>query len=171
MNFKKFNVIEHGITWLHEKTNEKQFLIFSSILVGVTAGIAAVILKSIVYAIRRLILDYQIPSFSYPFLYLLLPIFGIGLCVLLVKYSFKGQVNKGAFPILYSIAKKGSYLPFSQMYSHIFTSALTVGFGGSAGLESPIVSTGSAIGSNFGRTYKLNYKDRTLLLAAGAAGG
>jgi CIC family chloride channel protein len=57
------------------------------------------------------------------------------------------------------------------MYSHIITSALTVGFGGSAGLESPIVSTGSAIGSNFSKRYKLNYKDRTMLLAAGAAGG
>ena len=57
------------------------------------------------------------------------------------------------------------------MYSHVITSGLTVGFGGSAGLESPIVSTGSAIGSNFARTYKLSYKDRTLLLAAGAAGG
>ena len=57
------------------------------------------------------------------------------------------------------------------MYSHVFTSALTVGFGGSAGLESPIVSTGAAIGSNFARTYKLSYRDRTLLLAAGAAGG
>lgn len=57
------------------------------------------------------------------------------------------------------------------MYSHVFTSALTVGFGGSAGLESPIVSTGSAIGSNFARTYKMSYKERTLLLAAGAAGG
>ena len=57
------------------------------------------------------------------------------------------------------------------MYSHVITSGLTVGFGGSAGLESPIVSTGSAIGSNFAKTYKLSYKDRTLLLAAGAAGG
>ncbi|MBA3972014.1 MAG: chloride channel protein, partial [Bacteroidetes bacterium] len=65
----------------------------------------------------------------------------------------------------------GSFLPFKQMYSHIITSGVTVGFGGSAGLESPIVSTGSAIGSNYAKRYKLSYKDRTLLLAAGAAGG
>ncbi|MGZ3921267.1 MAG: chloride channel protein, partial [Bacteroidia bacterium] len=64
-----------------------------------------------------------------------------------------------------------SFLPFHQMYSHIITSGITVGFGGSAGLESPIVSTGSAIGSNFSRVNRLNYKERTLLLAAGAAGG
>ena len=73
--------------------------------------------------------------------------------------------------ILHSIAKKGSFLPFHQMYSHIITSGITVGFGGSAGLESPIVSTGAAIGSNFSRINRLNYKERTLLLAAGAAGG
>jgi CIC family chloride channel protein len=57
------------------------------------------------------------------------------------------------------------------MYAHIITSALTVGFGGSTGLESPIVSTGSAIGANFGKTYRLTYKERTILLACGAAAG
>ena len=45
MNFKRINFIEKSINWIHEKTNEKQFLIFSSILVGVSAGLAAVILK------------------------------------------------------------------------------------------------------------------------------
>ena len=48
---------------------------------------------------------------------------------------------------------------------------LTVGFGGSCGLESPIVTTGAAIGSNFGRAYRLSYKERTLLLACGASAG
>ena len=57
------------------------------------------------------------------------------------------------------------------MYSHLITSGLTVGFGGSMGLESPMVSTGSAIGSNFGKSYNLSYKDRTILLACGAAAG
>ena len=96
---------------------------------------------------------------------------GIATTVLIIKYFFNGQINRGNTSILFSIAKNSSYLPFHQMYSHVITSALTVGFGGSAGLESPIVSTGSAIGSNFAKTYKLGYKERTLLLAAGAAGG
>jgi CIC family chloride channel protein len=104
-------------------------------------------------------------------LYLILPLIGIGITILIIKYILQNQLNKGNSDILLSIAKKSSFLPFKQMYSHVITSAFTVGFGGSAGLESPIVSTGSAIGSNFARTYKLSYKDRTLLLAAGAAGG
>ncbi|MDI1354234.1 MAG: chloride channel protein [bacterium] len=84
---------------------------------------------------------------------------------------FKGNLSRGTIPILYAIAKKGSILPFHQIYSHIITSGITVGFGGSAGLESPIVSTGAAIGSNYGQRFKLTYKEKTLLLAAGAAGG
>lgn len=171
MNFKKINFIEKSINWIHEKTSEKQFLIFSSILVGISAGIAAVILKLFVYVIRHYLVEGFFLKYDFKYLYLLLPLLGIGLTVFIVKYFFKNQLNRGNTAILFSIAKRSSFLPFHQMYSHVITSGLTVGFGGSAGLESPIVSTGSAIGSNFAKTYKLNYKDRTLLLAAGAAGG
>lgn len=171
MNYKKINYIEKTINWIHEKTNEKQFLIFSSILVGISAGIAAVVLKLFVFAIRHYLVDGFFLKYDFKYLYLILPFIGIGVTVLIVKYFFKNQLNRGNTAILFSIAKRSSFLPFHQMYSHVITSGLTVGFGGSAGLESPIVSTGSAIGSNFAKTYKLSYKDRTLLLAAGAAGG
>lgn len=163
--------IELIVNWIHEKTNEKQFLIFSSILVGLSAGIAAVILKLFVFFIRHFIVDEYLLPFDFKYIYLILPAIGIGITVLIIKLFFKGKLNKGTSHILYAIAKRSSFMPFHKMYSHVITSGLTVGFGGSAGLESPIVSTGSAIGSNFARTYKLNYKDRTLLLAAGAAGG
>lgn len=171
MNLKKINYIEKGINWIHEKASEKQFLIFSSILVGISAGIAAVILKLFVHAIRHYLVDEFLLKYDFKYLYLILPLIGIGVTILIIKYILHNQLSKGNTDILFSIAKKSSFLPFRQMYSHVITSAFTVGFGGSAGLESPIVSTGSAIGSNFARTYKLSYKDRTLLLAAGAAGG
>lgn len=171
MNIKRINYIEKLVNWIHEKTNEKQFLIFSSILVGISAGIAAVILKLFVFFIREYLVESYFLKFDFKYIYLALPVFGIGITVLIIKYFFKDQINRGNSAILFAIAKKSSYLPFHQMYSHVITSALTVGFGGSAGLESPIVSTGSAIGSNFAKTYKLGYKERTLLLAAGAAGG
>jgi CIC family chloride channel protein len=101
----------------------------------------------------------------------LFPTIGIGLCVLFVHYLNGNKLGKGISNILYAIVKKSSILPKDQTYSHLVTSALTVGFGGSGGLESPIVTTGAAIGSNFGRTYKLSYKERTLLLACGVAAG
>jgi CIC family chloride channel protein len=171
LKVKTVNIFERFVNLIRDKTNEKQFLIFSSVLVGFTTGLAAVVLKLFVHIIRTYLVEGYFFKFDFKYIYLVLPLIGIGITVLIVKYFFKGQLNRGTSVILYSIAKKSSFLPFYQMYSHIFTSALTVGFGGSAGLESPIVNTGSAIGSNFAKTYKLNYKERTLLLAAGAAGG
>lgn len=163
--------VEKILNWLHAKLSEKQFLLLSSALVGLSAGIAAVILKSFVFFIRHFVVERNIFTTSFKYFYLLLPLFGIIFTVFILRRFFKEKLERGTSSILFAIAKKGSFLPFSQMYSHLVTSAVTVGFGGSAGLESPIVSTGSAIGSNYAGTYKLNYKDRTLLLACGAAGG
>jgi CIC family chloride channel protein len=55
------------------------------------------------------------------------------------------------------------------MFSSIIASALTVGMGGSVGLEGPTVSTGAAIGSNIGRYFRLNYKQLILLLGCASS--
>jgi CIC family chloride channel protein len=56
------------------------------------------------------------------------------------------------------------------MFSSIISSALTVGFGGSVGLEGPTVATGAAIGSNVGRYLKLSYKQILTMLGCASAG-
>lgn len=165
-----FAYIELLISWVRSKTNERQFLIFSSMLVGLTAGLGAVLLKTFVHYIGKLITyKYNLP-FQYYF-YLIFPLIGILLTTFVVRRFFNGKLGRGTANIIRSIVKKSGFLPRDQMYSHIVTSAITVGFGGSAGLESPIVTTGSSIGSNYAKTYHLIYKDRVLLLACGAAAG
>lgn len=57
-----------------------------------------------------------------------------------------------------------------NLYSSVITSALTVGFGGSVGLEGPTVATGAAIGSNIGRVLNLSYKQIVLLIGCACAG-
>lgn len=167
---KFLKLYEIFINWLSTKLSAKQVLVVSSILVGLTAGMAAVILKLAVFYFHLAITyDYNIP-FQYIF-YLIFPIIGILLSVWFTQKHLKGKLGRGTANILHSIAKKSSFLPVDQMYSHVVTSALTVGFGGSAGLESPIVVTGAAIGSNYAKTHNINYKDRTLLLACGVAAG
>lgn len=156
------------IIWIQHKLTPKQFIIFAAILIGLTAGLAAVFLKFFVHFFIR---NIEYVSSDNPFFIAIFPFVGISLCAMYIHYLNGNKLGKGIANILYSIARKSSILPKDQTYSHIISSALTVGFGGSAGLESPIVTTGSAIGSNFGRTYKLSYKERTLLLAAGAAAG
>jgi CIC family chloride channel protein len=169
MEIKRLNPLSVLFNRIHQTLNEKQFLILSSIIVGISAGLAAVILKLFVHSIRRFLLeDYLMQT---GLLYAVFPALGLAVVVFLIKPVFKGDTKAGNVGILHSIAKKGSFLPFEQVYSYIITSGITVGFGGSAGLESPIVNTGSAIGSNFSRFNRLSYKERTLLLSAGAAGG
>lgn len=162
--------IQRPIAYLGEKLSARQFLILSSILVGLTSGLAAVGVKYLVHSIGELVSFYS-GTYEDFFLFALFPVIGILLTVFYVRYFLGGKLPKGNPEIVYAIAKKSSKLPAEQTYAHMVTSALTVGFGGSVGLESPIVSTGSAIGSNFGSTYRLGYKERTILLACGASAG
>lgn len=166
-----FSLIFSGnklIIWIQHKLSPKQFQIFSAILIGLTAGLGAVLLKLFVHFLLK---NIEVLSDNRQVFIAMFPLIGIGLCVMYVHYLNGNKLGKGIANILHAIAKKSSILPKDQTYSHIITSALTVGFGGSSGLESPIVTTGASIGSNFGRIYKLSYKERTLLLACGAAAG
>jgi len=169
-SLKKVRSYEIVVYFLKNQLSRTQFLIFSGILVGTTAGFAGVLLKTLVHYIHFFI-THQI-HLEYQFLfYILFPFLGIVLTTLVVMYVYKGQDRKGISAILYEIAQNSSVVSHVKMYSQIIQSAITVGLGGSAGLESPIAVTGSAIGSNFAQTYKLDYKERTLLLAAGATAG
>ncbi|MND41298.1 H(+)/Cl(-) exchange transporter ClcA [compost metagenome] len=162
--------LHRPILWLKQKLTRNQFLIFAGIAVGLTAGMASVILKTLVHYLHRFF-TIDLPYNSDRYLVYFLPLLGILSCVFITIYFFKGRDGRGIVNILNDIATRSSLVDRTKMYSQIITSSLTIGLGGSAGLESPIAVTGSAIGSNFGKVYGLNYKDRTLLLASGAAAG
>ncbi|MBK8724248.1 MAG: chloride channel protein [Saprospiraceae bacterium] len=102
---------------------------------------------------------------------MLFPIVGLVITNLIVNRFFGGFIEKGIAMVLKSIAKWSSFIPFKHTYLHVLTSSITVGFGGSLGLEAPIVATGSSIGSNLSRVADLNYHERTLLIACGASAG
>ncbi len=157
------------ILFLRHKLSERHFFIVSSILVGLTSGLAAITLKYLVHRIGMLVTYSQMPD-SF-FVFAVFPLLGILLTVFFVRVFLNSKLKKGSAEIVYAIVKKSSLIPSREMFGHLFTSAFTVGFGGSLGLESPIVSTGSAIGSNYGSKYTLSYKDRTVLLGCGAAAG
>ncbi|REC76497.1 chloride channel protein [Chryseobacterium elymi] len=164
---KSYELILH---WLNNRLSRNQFLVLSGILVGCTAGLAGVVLKTLVHTIHNFI-THKV-HFEYQILfYIVFPFLGIVLTTAIVLTLFKGQDRKGIGAILYEIAQNSSIVASVKMYSQIIQSAVTVGLGGSAGLESPIAVTGAAIGSNYAQTYRLSYKERTLLLAAGATAG
>ena len=157
------------LIWRIRHISNNNFLLITAGLIGLFAGLAAVILKSTVHVIiQHLELNRAIFNFNY--LYLGYPLLGILLTVLVARYLFKENLGHGITQILYSISKNSSIIRRTRMYSRMVTSAITVGFGGSVGLEAPIVVTGSAIGSNMARLFHLGYKNRTVLLGCGAAG-
>jgi CIC family chloride channel protein len=150
--------------------SERNFIYLACVLVGISCGLAVIVLKSFAHNVF-VFANYVNGVLKFPFFSILLPIIGILLTVFVIRKVLNGELEKGSSKILYAVAKKGGIIPKKQMYAQIITSSLTVGLGGSAGLESPIVITGAAFGSNFAQKYKLSQKDRILLLACGVAAG
>ncbi len=150
--------------------SERNFLLISSIIVGVSVGLVAVALKKTVHAIQFWLRE-LFRGHDWQYLYYLLPLIGILITVFYVQKIRKGKIGRGISGIIQSISKRHGNIPPDNMYSHMVTSAVTVGFGGSVGLEAPIVITGSAVGSNIARIFLLSQKERVVLLACGAAAG
>lgn len=165
-----FRKLESIITLGQSILTPKQFIFLSSVLVGISCSLAVIILKTFAHSVFSFA-TYINGILKLSFINSILPIIGILLTVFVVKKVLNGSIQKGTSQILYAVAKKASIIPKKQMYAQIVTSSLTVGLGGSAGLESPIVITGAAFGSNYAQNYKLAYKDRTLLIGCGVAAG
>ncbi|MET0243941.1 MAG: chloride channel protein, partial [Flavitalea sp.] len=159
-----YQVVIHNLPL---RLNRVQYIMLVATLVGFASGVAAVILKTVVHYLQHGIEDIPVIWFSY----LLFPTLGLLLTVFILKTMFRGRIDKGIAMVLKAIARNSSFIPLKHTYQHIITSSVTVGLGGSVGLEAPIVATGSAVGSNIARIHDLNYRERTLLIGCGAAAG
>ena len=168
-----FSRLEQIIALAQSVLSPKQFIFLSSVLVGISSALAVIVLKTFAHWVFRFATYVTIHTnfFNVGIIKIMLPVIGIMLTVFVVNRFLGGSIEKGTSQILYAVAKKASIIPKKQMYAQIATSSLTVGLGGSAGLESPIVITGAAFGSNYAQKYKLSYKDRTLLIGCGVAAG
>lgn len=162
--------LESLIAWGQTKLTNKQFIFLASILVGISVALAVIILKAFAHWVF-VFATYINGIIKLSYINSILPIIGILFTAFVIKKVLGGKIEKGTSQIMYAVAQKASIMPRKQMYAQIITSSLTVGLGGSAGLESPITITGAAFGSNFAQTYKLSYKDRTLLIGCGVAAG
>jgi chloride channel protein, CIC family len=136
-------------------------------LTGFVSGLLAVLLKTLVHYLQHWIKEIPVT----PFAYLLFPAIGLLITVFIIRHFFGGQIERGIAMVLRAIARRASFIPLKHTYLHVITSSITVGLGGSVGLEAPIVATGAAAGSNLSRISDLNYQERTLLIACGAAAG
>ncbi|MBR4275787.1 MAG: chloride channel protein [Prevotella sp.] len=156
------------LTWRKNHLSDRQFTLVLAFFVGIFAALAAYLLHGLIHVIQHL-LTQEMELTSFNWLFLVLPVVGIWLTMLFVRYVVRDNISHGITRILYAISSKKSRLAAHNCWSSVVASAITIGFGGSVGAEAPIVLTGSAIASNLGQKFRMNNKTLMLLVGCGAA--
>ena len=156
-------------TWRATHVSERMFVLMLAFMVGVLSAVAAYVLHWLINQIVAL-LTAGFDATSFNLLYLVYPVVGILLTMLFVRYVVKDNISHGITRILYAISQNRSRLKAHNTWSSVIASAITIGFGGSVGAEAPIVLTGSAIGSNLGKLFRMDSHTLMLLVGCGAAG-
>ncbi len=159
--------LDRLIFWRERHISERYFILLLSFFIGLTMSLMSCLLKWLIHQISHLLHNGIDDKY---YLTLLLPAVGILLSGLFVRYVLKDDIGHGVTKVLSSISQRKSRIKSHNTWSSVFASALTIGFGGSVGAESPIVLTGAAIGSNFGRIFRLEQRNLMLLIGCGVAG-
>lgn len=158
------------LAWREKHIKEKSLVIMLSLVVGILAGLAAMVLKWLIHYISSSLTGFvTVETGNY--LYIIYPVIGILLAMWYVRYVVKDNISHGVTRVLYSISQNKSRLKPHNMYTSVVASSITIGFGGSVGAEGPIVFTGAAIGSNLGQAFRLSPRVLMILVGCGAAAG
>jgi CIC family chloride channel protein len=154
---------------------ENSLMVVIASAIGLAAGFASVLFRSAIGLVQRLILE---PGLAlahqggwHILLLPLIPIFGM---VLLAPLSlfFPGQVNGYGFPkFLRKVNLEGGFIRFRTIIIRIISTSLTIGTGGSAGVEGPIAQVGGGLGSQVGQSFRVSGVRMKVYIAAGCAGG
>lgn len=169
MKLKKKTPLTRFLIWRYKNISNKNFVLILSVVIGLAAGLTTVLIKNFTHYIT-LILAEGILSDYHIYLYFAFPIVGLFLVLLIKKFVIQEEVGHGIPMALFAVSKKNGKMDRKKMFSSILTAPLTVGFGGSVGLEGPAVATGAAVGSNIAQLFHVNSQTRKLLLVSAAAG-
>ena len=155
------------------RSSSETIFIGSALLVGIGTGFAAILFNYLITGMGWVGYDWfprvtQAWGSAYV---VIVPALG-GLIVGPMIYFYAREAKGHGVPeVMEAIALRGGRIrPIVAVVKSV-ASAITIGSGGSAGREGPIVQVGSALGSTLGQ--KLNLSDDRVrnLVACGAAGG
>ncbi len=147
----------------------KHVRLILAIIVGMGAGFTAVTMKNSVHFMQHFLTEGFAKEY-HNYFFFIYPLIGLFLVYIFIKYILRKPIITGTPGVLWAIKKQKSFIPLYNTLGVIISSVLTVGFGGSVGLEGPTVSASSSIGSYLGRKLNLDYKTVTLLIGCTAAG-
>ena len=166
---KENGMLERFIAWREKHMSQNQFVLILSFIVGVLSALAAFVLKHLIHFIQHLLTG-NFDAQTFNGLYLVYPVIGIFVTGLFIRRVVRDDISHGVTKVLYAISCRKGKIRRHNTWSSLIASGITIGFGGSVGAESPIVMTGSAIGSNLGTLFKMEKKVMMLLIGCGAAG-
>ncbi len=157
------------LIWRYKHISERQFIYILSIVVGFLAGFGTFILKDLTFLIEAFLQGKFIQDYYYS-LYFIFPIIGLFLVYYIKKHVIKKEIGHGISTTLHAISRRNGIIKRYKIVASLLTAPITVGFGGSAGLQGPAVSTGAALGSNIAQLFHMNSKTRMLLIGCATAG-
>lgn len=153
-----------------------------ALVVGVGAGLGAVVFRYLIYGITWLATGHvefgqagYVGSSHFPWLglgfFVVIPAVG-GLLYGPLVYRFAREARGHGVPeVMVAVAENGGRIRPQVAVVKALASALTIGTGGSVGREGPIVQIGSAMASSLGQWMKLPESRMRILVACGAGGG
>jgi CIC family chloride channel protein len=156
---------------------ESTRLILVAAAIGIMAGGAIIVFREAVGLVHQLIFvrgSELLGIAQGGWRRLLLPLLPISGAVLLIPLSlmFPGLVNGYAFTkFLRRVNLENGVIQGRNIAIKIIATALTIGSGGSAGVEGPIAQIGGALGSKVGQVSRVSGKRMKVYIAAGCAGG
>lgn len=166
---KRKGLLDRFIEWREKHVSQNQFILVLSFVVGVLSALSAFVLKHLIHFIQHLLTG-GFDAHTFNWLYLVYPVIGIFITGLFIRKVVRDDISHGVTKVLYAISSRQGKIRRHNSWSSLIASGITIGFGGSVGAESPIVMTGSAIGSNLGSFFKMEKKVMMLLIGCGAAG-
>lgn len=166
---KRKGLLDRFIEWREKHVSQNQFILVLSFVVGVLSALSAFALKHLIHFIQHLLTG-GFDAHTFNWLYLVYPVIGIFITGLFIRKVVRDDISHGVTKVLYAISSRQGKIRRHNSWSSLIASGITIGFGGSVGAESPIVMTGSAIGSNLGSFFKMEKKVMMLLIGCGAAG-
>ena len=155
--------------WRYKHLSNQQFIYLLSILVGFLSGLGTVAIKNLTHFIQSALKVDFLREYHRTF-YFVFPIIGLVIVYIIQKYLLKKKISHAIPSTLFALSKRKGLIERYKMYASLIIAPITVGFGGSVGLQGPAVSTGAAIASNIAQFFHTNAKNRTLLIGCATAG-
>ena len=118
MSSKLENLTLKLAVWREKHIPEKNLILILSLIIGIGAAGAAMLLKYIIHFIKDALTEhFSIDGANY--LFLLYPSIGILLSWMFVKYIVKDNISHGVTRVLHAIAQRKSRLKPHNTYSSL----------------------------------------------------